>query len=394
MNFRRKLRAALALLLATAIACPPARALVTFNDSHDHIYVTGSISASRDSNIFANRDSPGDVVYSSSLIADYARRAGWIGVNASVAVNASVYGKTKSENFKNPSYSVELTKQTGRTTGSITLSAARESRADAAVNIRSSSWNYDLGLNFAYPIIERFKLSGGFGYSGRKYIGETGLANLSTYSANTSLWYLLTTARDLVTTYRYRYTQTSFNTATVDHALTVGVDGRIIKGINGALNIGYQFRTPTGPNSHGSAFQGLTASGSATYAVNRKLHLSGQISKDFSTTGADSSVDTTTGSVNAQYRQNSRWSLNLSAGAGDSRFLGEAGRIVRSLGPPADLGPNRHDTFANWDANIGYSVTEHLKATLGYGWFHNWSNVAFANFSRTTSWNVNYSSRW
>ena len=46
----------------------------------------------------------------------------------------------------------EFTKQTGRTTGSLSLSASRESRADAAVNLRSTSWNIPVGLTSAVLI--------------------------------------------------------------------------------------------------------------------------------------------------------------------------------------------------------------------------------------------------
>ena len=37
-----KLRAALAAVLAACLLCPPAQALVTFNDGKEHIYVTGT----------------------------------------------------------------------------------------------------------------------------------------------------------------------------------------------------------------------------------------------------------------------------------------------------------------------------------------------------------------
>ena len=73
MKFWRELRVIVALLAAAVIACPPARALVTLNESHDHIYVTGTFGVSRDSNIFANHDNQGDFVYTSSLVADYTR---------------------------------------------------------------------------------------------------------------------------------------------------------------------------------------------------------------------------------------------------------------------------------------------------------------------------------
>ncbi len=393
MTFGRNFRALVATLLAAAMARPPVYALVTLNDSHDHIYVDTSFGVSHDSNVFANKDSQGDYVYNSGLVAEYTRRAGWIGLNASVSVSASRYGKVKGENFSNPSYSLELTKQTGRTTGSFTLSGARESRADAAVNIRSSSWNYSAGLNFAYPIVNRFKLSGSLGYSARKYIDETSLANLSTYSASTDLFYVLSGERDIIGGYRYRYSETSRRTATSDHALTAGLNGRIVRGLNGTVRFGYQIRVPQGAGNTDPTFHALTASGSTTYALTRKLNVSGQVSKDFSTTATDTSVDTTGASLVVAYAYNKNWNVGLNGGWGSSRFLGPSGRVILSGGTTPLFGPQRLDNYVDWGATVGYGRSEHLKLSFGYSWFENWSTVAYADFIRT-NWNLNLSSRW
>lgn len=393
MYFSREIKVFVAALIAVGVTCAPARALVTLNDSHDHIYVSGNFGVSRDSNVFANRDSAGDFVYNSGVSLEYQRRAGWIGVNASVNVSAGRYGKLREEDFSNPSYSLELTKQSGRTTGSFTLSGARESRADSAVNIRSNSWNYNAGLNFKYPVIERLSLSGGFGYSARKYIEETQLSNLSTYSANVDLFYVATNERDIVTGYRYRYGETSQKTSTTDHAINLGVNGRIVKGINGGLRVGYQVRTPHGSVGDNPEYHSMTASGSASYAINRKININGSISKDFSTTATDTSVESTNATLDAAYAYSTHWNFSAGAAWGDSQFLGEKGRIILALGPPALLGPNRHDNFASWNLAIGYSLNEHFKASFSYSWFQNWSTVAFADFVRS-NWSLNFSSRW
>lgn len=393
MMFGQKFRASVALLLTVTVACPPALALLSLNEGHDHVYVTTSFGVSRDTNVFANHDSPSDFVYSSGLVAEYSRRAGWIGLNAHVSLDASRYGKIKGENFDNPTYFIELTKQTGRTTGSLTLNASRESHADSAANLRSQSWNYELGLNYAYPIVNRLKLSGSFGYAARKYIEDTALANLSTYSANADLFYILSGERDLIGGYRYRYSETTKHTATTDHAFTAGLNGLLFAGIGGALRAGYQVRVPSGSANRDSTFHGLTASGSTSYVIGKKLNVGLSLSKDFSTTATDSSVDATTMSVNAKYSYNRRWSASLDGGLGDSRFLGQNGRIVVSPGPPPLLGRNRHDNFANWDATITYARSEHLTVSAGYSWFENWSTITYADFVRT-NWNVNLSSRW
>ena len=228
MKFWPALRAILALVLAAMLAGTPAHGLVTlnFNDGHDHIHVTANFNVASDSNIYASRDSKGDYIFTTGLVAEYTRRAGWIGVNASVGMSGSHFANTKGLNYSNPSFSAELTKQSGRTTGSLTLSATRESRADAAVNLRTSSWAYNAGLNYAYPVIERFKLAGQFSYSAHKQIDNTSLVNLSTYAAGISMFYVYNTERDLSASYRYRLTQTSANDSTVDHDFSVGMTGR------------------------------------------------------------------------------------------------------------------------------------------------------------------------
>jgi hypothetical protein len=88
-------------------------------------------------------------------------------MNASVSVSASRFQDNQDQDFSNPYYSVEFTKQSGRTTGSFTLSGARESRADAAVNMRSTSWFYNTGLNVRYPA-GIYTFAGFVGYANRK----------------------------------------------------------------------------------------------------------------------------------------------------------------------------------------------------------------------------------
>src|SRR5262245_50475691 len=103
MALAQKFRNGLAVVLAATLACPPAQALVTLNDGRDRIFVTGTFGATHDSNVFANNQNQGDVVYTSSIIAEYTRRAGWIGVNGSVALTSSSFGDHRDQNFNNPS---------------------------------------------------------------------------------------------------------------------------------------------------------------------------------------------------------------------------------------------------------------------------------------------------
>lgn len=393
MAAERKIRGLIAVVLAALVACPPARALISLNEGRERIFVSAGVSVSRDSNVFANSDNRGDTVYSTSLTADYTRRVGWIGVNANVAVGSSRFATLKGENFSNPSFGLEFTKQTGRTTGSLTLSASRESRADASVNVRSTSWNIPVGLSFKYPISGVYTMSGGFGYSSRRYLDEAVFSSLKSYSASLDLLRILSTERELVAGYRYRYSESTRNTTSMDHALSLGLSGKLIRGMRGSLRAGYQTRGTAGRLEGNPRFDSWFASGSSSYAFSRKLALSGTISKDYSTSATDSIVDSTNASLALQYAYSSHWNVSLGGDFGDSRYLGQGGRMILQAGPPPVLGANRHDDFVSWDATLGYSLNEHFKASFGYSWFRNWSTLAFAEFIRS-SWTLSASTRW
>lgn len=394
MRLRQELRIGIVGTLAAALlAAPSARALVSLNDGRDRIYVSASVSAARDSNVFASADSDGDFVYSTTLSAEYTRRAGWIGVNANIGVSSSRFATISGQDFADPSVGLEFNKQTGRTTGSLTLSAARQSRADPALNTRLSSWNYNTGLGFRYPIVGTYTLAGNLGYSTVKYSDSTIYADLNTYNAGLDIFHVLSSERDLVGGYRWRYGETSRATSFTDHSFTAGVSGRIVRGINGSLRGGYQVRLPRGGPTAGEQFSSWTASGSLSYAISKKMNFAASIAKDFSTTANESFVDNLSASLEAQYAFTSRWSASAGVAWGDSRFLGEGGRVLLDAGPPPLLGPNRHDTNLSWNANLNFSLNEHLKLSASYSWFRNWSTLAFADFVRS-GYSLSASTRW
>jgi len=377
-------RVVISALLAGIVACPPAHALVSLNDGKEKIYVSAGVTFSRDSNIFASAGGASDLLSTSSLAIEYTRKVGWIGVNGRLDYSIGSFSKFASENYKNPHYSLELTKQTGRTTGSISLSAQRSSRADASVNLRNTSWNYNAGLNFKYPIIERYSLAGSLGYSLTDYSNKRAFVDLASYSASLSLYYILSDSRDLFANYRYRYGPTSRNTSTTDNAFSLGVNGKVLPRLNGALSFGYQRRIPKGTNEGSN--QGLTATGSLSWNFNRRATTTFSISKDFSTTATDVTVDTTSLTADFSYAVNSHWSAGANAGVSRSVFLGPSGFI-------ALIGQQRRDTSYNLGANIGYSLNEHFKANFSYSFTRNVSNLDFSAFDRS-AYALNLSTRW
>ncbi|MFA5262472.1 MAG: outer membrane beta-barrel protein, partial [Opitutaceae bacterium] len=318
--------------------------------------------------------------YSSAftLSADYARRAGLIGVDASVSVNSVRYNKLTTENFNNPSFSLEFTKQTGRTTGSLLLGVARESRADSAANIRSESWDYRADLNLKYPVIDRYSLSGGVGVNKRDFVDNTDLVDSTSISANADLFYVYTTERDLFLGYRYRRERSSIETTNTDHALSFGVSGRILPKLNGSVRGGVQTRISDGKVKE--TFDSWMANASTTWNVSKRFMVTGSLSKDFSTTSTNLSTDTLSASLSANFSYSAKWSVGGTAGVGQSKFLG-----VEGLG--------RTDTYFSYSFDLNYTMNDHLKAAAAYVFMHNWSSYADADFTRS-AYTLTLSSRW
>lgn len=358
-------------LLVGVMICPTNYGLVSIDDGKNRVYVHATVAYAWDSNIFANRDGSSDSIYSASVGLDFARRAGLIAVNGGVSVDASTFAENTDENFQNPRFNIELSKQSGRTTGAVTASAARQSRADSAANLRNESWAYEAGVNFKYPVIERYSISGGLGYALRDFKDNSFLVDLSTYTANVDLFYVYSTERDLIATYRIRYGETSGNTSYYDHAFMVGISGKILPKLGGTVRVGYQFHEPNSTAS-GEATSAITASGSAQWSVNKKMNAAVNFSKDFSTTSTNVIVDTNTAGLSLQYALNSKLATQGGVGYGLSRFLGA-------------IGAGREDQYFTWNVGANYTMWgEHLKLALNYTYFYNWSTLAFSTFERNS----------
>lgn len=380
-------RSWIALTGASAVAASTASALVKFNDGKDQIFVTGQVGMSWDSNIFAQNGGDGDYAITSALDLEYTRRAGMIGVNAGIGWDFSKFTDYSDEDFANPHANLELTKDSGRTTGSFTLSAQRQSRADSAANIRTELWDYSAGLSLKYPVIERYSIAGTIGYGLRDYSQNTFLVDLTSYTAAVDLFYVWTTERDLIGGYRYRFSETSADTQNHDHAFTVGVSGKIIPKLAGTARFGYQIRNSDERLLRNGVivderhtYDSWTASAATTWSATKKLSVTALVSKDFSTTSTNISVDSFNASLDIQYAVNAKLAVFGSVGYGESDFLGA-------------LADGRHDTYFTWSAGVAYTMNDHLKANLSYAYFHNWSTFDYADFDRS-SINLNLSSRW
>jgi hypothetical protein len=365
-------------VLLASLSAGNAYALLRFNEGRDQIFVNASLSIGFDSNIYANSGGTSDVVTNTTFGLEYARRAGLISVNANADWNLGSFADNSDSDFANPSLGLELVKNSGRTTGSFTLGASQQSQADPNVNLRTESWNYSAGLNWKYPVIQRYSLAGSFGYSILDYLDNSaGLVDLNTYSASLDLFYTYTSQRDLILGYRIRESDTSNNSTTTDHSITAGVSGKILSKLNGTVRAGYQIRND---NATGESYGSFTASASTTWTVNKKTTLTGSLTKDFSTTGTDSSVDSTRANLDAQYIITNRWSLYSGIGGGYSEFLN-------------GVDSGREDYYFTWSAGINYNLNDHFKASLTYSYFRNWSNRTNSDFERN-SLTLNLRTRW
>jgi hypothetical protein len=336
--------------------------------------VDGSVAVGYDSNVFANAQSGGSLVTEGSLGVDFTRRAGWIGVNASAELDYASYARYHGQDYADPKVTAELTKQTGRTTGSLTASIQKQDRADVTVNTRDTSWIYDVGLNVQYPVIERYSVTGTLDWNKTDYEDHDLFTNLTVYTGNLYLYYILNDERDLFLNARGRYTDEADGSYDIDKSLSAGVSGRVYGPFNGSLQAGFQNRTSYGRVIAGS-FDDVTASGTATWNMNRRMTLTATLARDYSTTATAQSIDDTSAGLTFQDSLTAKASFTLIGSVGENRFLGEEGLLEPD-------GKRRVDDFYALSAQYYYTLNQHLKFSLTYSYYRSYSTLAYAEFPR------------
>ena len=362
---RLAVRAGLVLCLA---ALPSAQALLNIDGTRNQLFVFGGVTFGYNSNIFAQSGGPGDSTVTAHAGVELKRRAGLIAVNSVAKIDYVRYSKYSDESQFNPSLSLELDKSEGRTTGSFTLRAYRETRADTAVNLRTSSWNFPLALNIKYPINEKFYVTSVTTYLRRTYSDEgLALVNYRDYSEAIDLFYAYTSKLDLLGGYRLRESRTSARGRATDHWLYVGATGGLFSKLSGTVRVGYQLRHETGPLTGNDDYTNLNASASVNWPVTRKLALTFLVNRDFNTVATGASVDSTSLAARAQYAYSRKLEFNGGVAVGRNDFLGA-------------LQGNRRDTFFTWDVGGIYRLNEHLQVGASYTYLHNWSSVSFSDF--------------
>lgn len=378
--FAKPVKIAIGACLLVALA-GPAHGLIKFNDGHDTLFVTGTVGIGYDSNLFARSNSVSDTTTTATVDLDYQRKAGMLGVNGNLGWKFGWFADNTSENYADPHAHAEITKGSGRTTGSFTLGAERQSRAEYALNLRTVSWDYNAGLNVKYPVIERYSISGQLGYNYQDYLNNNGLFDIRAYTAGADLFYVYTSERDLIGGYRLRVTDTSNKTRSTDHAFTVGTTGKLLPKLNGTVRLGYQFRE-TDRNNFGASekFNAFTATASTTWTVTRRLNITGLATRDFTTLATDVNVDSTAVMLDANFAATAKFALFAGVGGGHLRYIGAASE-------------GRKDTYFTVHAGLSYTMNDHLKVTLSSMYYKNWSKLDQADYVRRTI-SLIVSSRW
>lgn len=340
-------------------------ALLNIDGTRNQVFVFGSASFGWDSNLFAENTGRGDYTFSAQTGVEIKRRAGIIGVNATGTLDYLGFGKYREQNAWNPSFSLELNKTTGRTTGALTVQAFRSSKADSAVNLRTQSWNFPLGLNLKYPINDNYYLSSQTNYLNRRYVDAAGLTNFTDISEGVDIFYTWTSKTDLFAGYRIRYSETALGTST-DHSFSLGATGGLFAKMNGTIRAFYQLRRL---GYTGESFNQVGASASVNWNLSQKVNLAGQIARDFNTAATGVTVDSSSTSLNAYYIFTRRFQANAGVSYGRNRFVGRNQ-------------PARQDDFFSWDLGASFTWNEHLKMGGSYTYLHNWSTLAFSDFER------------
>ncbi|MBI2813105.1 MAG: outer membrane beta-barrel protein [Opitutae bacterium] len=355
----------LLLLCALLLSLAPARALLNVDGSRNQLFVFGNVTFGHDSNVFSDATGRSDSTMAGAVGVQMKRRAGVIAVDATATLGYIYFGKFSDQNALNPNFHIELNKTAGRTTGDLTVSAYRQSRADSSVNLRTSSWNFPIGLNFKYPVNDKYYFTSQTTYLRRRYVDSNALANLTDYSQGFDVYYVYTSKLDLLGGYRIRVSQTTLSKGTTDHWFNLGATGSLFAKLNGSVRLGYQVRNVDGAGSYSH----INAVASVGWPITRKINLAGTVSRDFNTIATGVSVDSTAVSLRASYNFKRQIEFLGGVAYGRNSFLGT---------PP----PVRRDTFFSYDVGARYKMNEHLQVAATYTFFRNWSTFEFSDFKR------------
>jgi hypothetical protein len=344
---------------------PNALALLNIDGTRNQVFVFGTLTVGYNSNIDAVAGGAEDTTLTFQAGAELKRKAGTIGVTANAQADFIRYQDHTEEDAINPRFGLAFNKESGRTTGTLTLQAYRESRSDSAVNLLTTSWNYPIDLNLRYPINEKFYITSHSSYVETEYVENENLVDYRDIAEALDLYYTYTSKLDLLAGYRIRVSHTAVHDRTLDHWFSVGATGGILPKLTGTVRIGYQLRQVQGTG--GGDYGHFTAMAALDWPLTRKLSLALSLNRDFNTIATGESVDALVGDLSATYLYSSKLEIVSHLSGGINEFL-------------SDISQDRRDTFATWGLSGNYRLNDHFRMGASYSYFRNWSSQAFADY--------------
>lgn len=353
-------------LLAALFASSQAYGLLTLEEGKAQVGVVGRAYFNWDSNLFNNSNAEADSYESLVAGITYDRNAGIIGVKGSSIWSFDFFNKFNSENSVNPTFKLGFSKAQGKTTGALNFTYRRISQADEAANQRTRLGEFETVLIVQYPINERFSLTSTTEVADRGYKDAVFFDN-NTYSQSLDAFMVYTSKLDIVAGYRYRYTDATGQPNSADHAITIGVSGKLLPRVDGNFRVGYQLRDIRLASA--DSLDGVTASASFLWSPRNRILVSSQISKDFSTTSTALSSDGLTWFNSVQFTTASRITLTAGVGYSQSKYYA-IDTLVRT------------DDHYYWSLGASYPVTTNITAEVNYIHSENWSTESYADYTK------------
>jgi hypothetical protein len=339
------------------------------NEGKDLVFVSGTYSIGFDSNVFTRASAKSSITQSASASIDYTRQAGLIGVAVNLSATSGRFETIRGQDFLDPSLVISLRKRYGRTTGSLSLSARRDSQPDPDAGQRTTALNYTGNLDLRYPVNDRYYVTNSLLSTSKFYTNQLAFSDLKTYTDALAINYIYTSKLDLNGGYTLTVSDTSKNTKAYDQSLTIGATGSLLPKLSGSVRGGIERRNSTSTRGGRESFNSLTSSSSVKWLFSRKLSFNADVGEDFSTTSTDINVNRASAGVHATFSLSSKYIGNTGITYTKSDFLGAAG-----------LG--RKDTMFQFDASIGLAITTHIRTSLAYIYSINESNSPGAAFHR------------
>jgi hypothetical protein len=358
------------LLVLYAAAAPSARAFLVFNEGRDQVFINASLTFGYSTNVFDQKVARGSSTGTLAWSASYVRRAGMINVSAGAAFTYDQFASVKGQNTFDPDMTLTLTKGVGRTTGSWSLEAQRESQPDPTVNDRPILWSYSSTLNLRYPVNDRYYLTSSTSMTGTAYDNNVLFSNQETYGEDLGVNYIFDSKLDFVGAYRVRTSSTS-GINEFDQSLLAGANGTILPKLSGGISVGYERTDENAKDAPTSRYNDLTAGINLYWRYSRVLSFNGSVSKDFAISAEDVETNATVFSASMDAAIGRRWRTNTGITHAGTVFLGAGG-----------IG--RKDSLWEFMANVGTGLTTHIKINFGYTYEVNSSNYSNVEFVAQT----------